>query len=338
MLVSVGLAVTNVRITVIVPFTVLRRLPSFYWAALFLAVMLAARADDISPPEVWRDPEKEAAGAIAKGPHATDAQAVRDQIAGVLDGWLAKPCLPYEFGQATIGGLPTFYMRGVLLVGPEDQSVLVTVSFADDRTLIGFVTTTGEDVEFNYVEKRDNISGNPHPAAAPVIKEVAEKLQRSLPELKRLVVANNREAVDKFRARTRQDETVVEIVKSKRGDLAQNETNAEALDRRLRALQPSLIYGWGTHRLSDTEQTVTFTFKIGDQTSMLVWRVHAAKGTCTNLSADKVAVEELRAKRELNLASDPRLMPYNPKYEMKSFRNSDYYRGRGTDPLGQPLK
>ena len=71
---------------------------------------------------------------------------------------------------------------------------------------------------------------------------------------------------------------------------------------------------------------------------MLVWIVNSADQTSQNISADTARIETLRANRQLDLTSDKRLMAYNPEYDMSSFKNSDYYRGRGTDPLGHPIE
>ena len=305
--------------------------------ALLLATSLATRAESPPQPEVWRDPDTGTVVVVAKGPPAKDAQDVRDQGAGVLDTLLVQPILPIEFGQTTISGLPGFYMRGVLLAEPEDNGNLATVLYSKTETYILSVTSL-EDVDFNYVETHAKISGTPHPVAGEVLVEIVKRLQAGLPEMKRLAVARNRAAVERSRAAMRKDILTLDVVKTKRDDLAPGETNAAVLNQRLHAQKPAKIYGWGAKRLSDTERTVTLIYEAEGKTVMLVWIVNSADQTTTNISTDTNRIETLRANRQLNLPSDKRLMSFNPEYDMTTFRNSDYYRGRGTDPLGRPIE
>lgn len=304
--------------------------------AILLFVFPTIKAETASP-FVWRDQEKNAVLTIAKMPAAHSAQDIREQTAGVIDSWLAQPFLPIEFGKTIIGGLPTFYFRGVLLTEPEEKGVLGFVLFGAEQTFIGAVVTSEADVDFQYVADHAPIADKANSAAVAVLDEIARKAQSGLPEIKRVAVAQNRAVINRMKEKTREGDFAVEAVKTKKGDLSSDLNNAGSLDQKLRTEKPDRIYGWGSHRLNDTEQSIVFLYDANGKSVSLVWIVNTASGTSTNITSDAARIEELRVKKQLNLPSALRLMHYDPRYEMASFKNSDYYRGRGADPLGQIL-
>lgn len=304
--------------------------------AILLFVFPAVNAETGSP-FVWNDHEKNAVLTIAKMPAAHSSQDVREQIAGVLDSWLAQPFLPIEFGKTTIDSLTTFYFRGVLLTEPEGKGVLGFVLFGAEQTFVGAVVTSEVDVDFQYVADHAPISDKANSVAVTALDEIARKAQSGLPEFKRAAVAQNSAAINRMKVEIRKGDSAVETVKTGKGDLSPDHNNAESLDQKLRLEKPERIYGWGSQRLNETEQSVVFLYEANGKPVSLVWIVNTANGTFTNITANAARTEELRVKKLLNHPSDLRLMNYDPRYEMTSFKNSDYYRGRGTDQLGQTL-
>jgi hypothetical protein len=305
--------------------------------ALLTATLRATEAPSATKLRTWQAPDSDASFTLKSELGVKSGESVRVQLARVLGEWSEQPVLPIKAGRTTLHNLPTYYLQLILADGTHAKSVTLFSAFAEKETFVGAVISTDE-VTLDYIADHTELSGEPNTAANEVLDDIVQRSEGGMADLKEVLLAKHHAAWNKFREGIRLDEQAVALVRNKRGDLANDERNADALNRRLRECPPARIYGWGAHRLSDTEHSVTFIYELNNRTITLVWLVDSAKSTTVNISTKTKEVEALRTEKKLNLPSSGGLMAYDAAYDMTSFRNSDYYRGRGTDQLNRPIK
>jgi len=309
--------------------------------AFTLAAMpLVYPADEVaSGTAEFRQFEDEATvSRIAVGgmPAAPDAEAIRHQAAGFVESSLKRVFVPIELGETSVDGLPCYFLRGIAIQDDEVYASLGVLAFGTRHTHVIWVQ--GEaDLSFERLGEIVDLADRPNAAAAETVSDLVLRTHPVLPKLKELAVSRHREVFRRIQDEDRRRDSAIQIARDAKGDLATDSTNAEELNRRLRGAPPDRIYGWGAKELGGDEYVITFIVESGAERAMHVWVTNTATGSCTNVGDDASRVEAYRAAKRLNLPSDTRLLAYAPAFDMATFKTSDYYRGRGTDPLGRQI-
>lgn len=314
------------------------KLLSFLALAVLLATCAAsfAVADPESPVTWLEDAATQSRVSVSEASVAAGADAIRSQAAVFATSSLERAFVPIEIVEATIDGLPAYVMRGVFLHEDKVYAACTAIVYGATRTFL--IWSQGEaEMTLERLNELVELADRPNPAGAETVRELVTRTRPALPKLKELAFNRNRAAFLRIQEEDRKRDGAIEIARRARGDLASELTNAEELNRRLREAPPDRVYGWGAEELGGDEYSVTFIVETGDQRTMLVWITNTASGACANVTADGPRVENLRSRKKLNLPSDARLLAYEASYDMTTFKSSDYYRGRGTDPLGRTL-
>lgn len=111
---------------------------------------------------------------------------------------------------------------------------------------------------------------------------------------------------------------------------------ANWLNNQLRSTGVDTIYGWGCE-FDEINGYVDFKYYINEKKHHHVWTVDRKTKKVSNISRDYKKISSLTENGLLDVPFIDKTLPYNPKYDMNTFRNSDYYRGKGKDPLGKRI-
>lgn len=306
------------------------------WTLPILALYLlkaSASANDGS----WQDEDQGTTITWQSSPAPQNEESLREEILHQLEEWLQQdPILPIKVEATTIKGLPAINFSGVLMTSPESLLDSTIIAFSD-QTKHTIRWRSSEDLNLEILKSKVDIQGSADDRYIAFIADTASEIQEAIIPLRRTAMSVHHEAFAEMQRAIKEGDEAVMKVKETVGDLAPQLSNAAALNRLLREQNAGAIYGWGSKRIEDRRHSVTFIFETPSGRTMFVWKVDSATGKVRNVSANEAMVKELSELLKLNLPAKPELMDYDPDFDMMSFKNSDFYYGRGRGPLNEIL-